>query len=204
MKQESTTYGKRELKYITCGGRDKHSQTRETFESSLIFPPFQLVHLPRGGDPLDDGEADDDPGHQQRQGHFDIEAAALCDGAGRVQRLPVPEIGGGRALLALWLHDCTPERGNGNDSKHSCHFGSHIWDLRLPTCSSPVSSDWTVAPRQRILERLEKVEDAPTDDDVVVETHKTTHLNGYTVIGIDGRKHAYNKHKYEMYKKSYF
>lgn len=113
MKQKSTTYGKSELKYMTCGDREKHSQTRDTFESSLIVPPFPLVHLPGGGDPLDDGEADDDPGHQQRQGHFDIEAAALCDGAGRVQRLPVPEIGGGRALLALRLHDCPPERGNG-------------------------------------------------------------------------------------------
>lgn len=50
-------------------------------------------NLPRGSDSSNDGEADNDPGYQQRQGHFDVEAAALCDGAGRVQSLPVPEIG---------------------------------------------------------------------------------------------------------------
>lgn len=54
-----------------------------------------LTNLPRRGDSFDDGEADDDPGHQQRQGHFDVEAAALSNGAGCVQCLPVPEIGRG-------------------------------------------------------------------------------------------------------------
>lgn len=68
--------------------------------SSLSF-----LYLPRGGDAFDDGEADDDPGHQQRQGHLHIEAAALCDGAGGVQGLTVPEIRGGRAFVTLRLHD---------------------------------------------------------------------------------------------------
>lgn len=41
----------------------------------------------------------------------------------------------------------------------------------------PILSNRTVAPWQRVLERLEKVEDAPTNDDVVVETYKTTNLD---------------------------
>lgn len=40
----------------------------------------------------------------------------------------------------------------------------------------PIFSDRTLAPRQRILEGLEKVEDAPPDDDVIVEPHETAHL----------------------------
>lgn len=72
-------------------------------QAALVIVPF--IYLPRGGDALDDGEAHDDPGHQQRQGHLYVEAAALCDGAGGVQGLTVPEIGGGRAFFALWLHD---------------------------------------------------------------------------------------------------
>ena len=39
-----------------------------------------------------------------------------------------------------------------------------------------ISPDWTFSPGQWILERLEEVEDAPADDDVVVQTHKATHL----------------------------
>lgn len=66
-----------------------------------------VSHLPRGSDSFNDGEADNDPGYQQRQGHFDVEAAALRDGAGRVQGLPVPEICRGRAFVAFWLHNCT-------------------------------------------------------------------------------------------------
>lgn len=65
-----------------------------------------LHYLPRGGDSFDDGEADDDPGHKQRQSHFDVEAAALCDGAGGVQSLTIPEIGCGRAFVTLRLHNC--------------------------------------------------------------------------------------------------
>lgn len=65
-----------------------------------------LYYLPRGGDSSDDGEADDDPGHQQRQSHFDVEAAALRDGAGGVQGLPVPEVGRSRAFVTLRLHNC--------------------------------------------------------------------------------------------------
>lgn len=69
-----------------------------------------LPYLPRGGDALDDSEADNDPGHQQRQGHFDVEAAALCDGAGGVESLSIPEVGGGRALVTFGLHDCVRQQ----------------------------------------------------------------------------------------------
>jgi len=61
-------------------------------------------YLPRGLDALDDGHADDDPGAQQGQGHLPVEAACVVDAAGDVQRLPVPEVGRGRALLTLRLH----------------------------------------------------------------------------------------------------
>lgn len=54
-----------------------------------------LHYLPGGGDPFDDGEADDNPGYEERQGHFDVEAAALSDGAGGVQSLAIPEVGCG-------------------------------------------------------------------------------------------------------------
>lgn len=77
---------------------------------SFIFFSHHVIHplhyLPGGGDPSDDGEADDDPGHEQREGHFDVEAAALCDGAGGVQSLTVPEISRSRAFVTLWLHNC--------------------------------------------------------------------------------------------------
>lgn len=58
------------------------------------------------------------------------------------------------------------------------HVPSHFYSMfvRL-TGQAPVSSDWTVTPGERILEGLEEVEDAPTNDDVVVETHKATHLD---------------------------
>lgn len=75
----------------------------------LILPS----HLPRRGDPFDDSEADDDPGHQQRQRHLDVEAAALCNGAGGVQSLTIPEIGCGRAFVTLRLHDCVVRREGG-------------------------------------------------------------------------------------------
>lgn len=55
--------------------------------------PTPPQHLPGRCDPFNDGQADDDPGHQERQGHLDVEASALCDGAGDVQSLTVPEVG---------------------------------------------------------------------------------------------------------------
>lgn len=39
-----------------------------------------------------------------------------------------------------------------------------------------VPPDGTVAPGQRILKRLKKVEDAPADNHIIIQTHKTTHL----------------------------
>ena len=65
----------------------------------------ETPYLPRGLDALNDGHADDDPGAQQGQGHPPVEAARVVDAAGDVEGLPVPEVGGGRALLTLWLHD---------------------------------------------------------------------------------------------------
>lgn len=74
---------------------------------SFIFYPHHVFHyLPGGGDSFDDSEADDDPGHQQRQSHFDVEAAALCNGAGGVESLTIPEIGCSRAFVTLRLHNC--------------------------------------------------------------------------------------------------
>lgn len=66
---------------------------------------FSELHLSRGGYPFNDGEADDNPGHQQGQGHFHIQPAALRYSAGRVQSLTVPEVGRSRAFLALRLYD---------------------------------------------------------------------------------------------------
>lgn len=44
------------------------------------------------------------------------------------------------------------------------------------TGQAAISPDWTVTPGKRVLEGLEEVEDAPTNDDVVVEAHEATHL----------------------------
>ena len=55
----------------------------------------ETPYLPRGLDALHDGHADDDPGSQQGQGHPPVEAAGVVDAAGDVERLPVPEVGGG-------------------------------------------------------------------------------------------------------------
>lgn len=52
-------------------------------------------YLPRGLDALDDSHADQDPGYQQGQGHLPVQPASVVDGAGDVESLPVPEVGGG-------------------------------------------------------------------------------------------------------------
>lgn len=41
---------------------------------------------------------------------------------------------------------------------------------------APISRDGALSPWQWILERLEKIEDAPSDDDIIIEPHKTTNL----------------------------
>lgn len=39
-----------------------------------------------------------------------------------------------------------------------------------------ISLDGTFSPRQRILKRLEEVEDAPANNHIIVEAHKATNL----------------------------
>lgn len=46
------------------------------------------------------------------------------------------------------------------------------------TCEGLVLDQRTLVPRQRLLEGLGEVEEAPADDDVVVERHEETHLQG--------------------------
>lgn len=41
-----------------------------------------------------------------------------------------------------------------------------------------ISLDGAFSPRQWILERLEEVEDAPADNHIIVEAHKTANLRG--------------------------
>lgn len=52
-----------------------------------------------------------------------------------------------------------------------------IYFFKSLTGKSPIPSDWTVAPWKRILEGLEEIEDAPTNDHVIVEANKATHLD---------------------------
>lgn len=53
------------------------------------------LYLPRGLDALDDSKADQDPSHQQGQGHLPVQATCVVDGAGDVESLAVPEVSGG-------------------------------------------------------------------------------------------------------------
>lgn len=46
------------------------------------------------------------------------------------------------------------------------------------TGKCPILSDWTIAPWKRILEGLEEIEDAPADNHIIIETHKTANLRG--------------------------
>ena len=82
----------------------KNNDKAVILETATAVVWRETLYLPRGLDTLDDGQANDDPGAQQGQGHPPVEAARVVDTAGDVQRLPVPEVGGGRALLTLWLH----------------------------------------------------------------------------------------------------
>lgn len=65
----------------------------------------ETPYLPRGLDALDDGHADQDPGYQQGQGHLPVQPTGVVDGAGDVESLTVPEVGGGWALLTFRHHD---------------------------------------------------------------------------------------------------
>lgn len=44
------------------------------------------------------------------------------------------------------------------------------------TCTGLVLDEWTLMPWQRLLEGLGEIEEAPADDDIVVESHKEAHL----------------------------
>lgn len=44
------------------------------------------------------------------------------------------------------------------------------------TVVGPVINEWTLLPRQGLLEGLREIEQAPADDDIIVERHKEAHL----------------------------
>lgn len=44
------------------------------------------------------------------------------------------------------------------------------------TCIGLVLDERTLMPRQRLLEGLGEIEEAPADDDIVVESHEEAHL----------------------------
>lgn len=83
-------------------------------------------YLPGRLDALDDGQTDHDPGHQQGQGHLPVQAARAVDGVADVESLTVPEVSGGRAPLALGLHDYTGGKGEEKLNGEVAMFGS-IW-----------------------------------------------------------------------------
>lgn len=89
----------------------------------------ETPYLPRGLDALDDGQTDQDPGHQQAQGHLPVQPAAVVDAAGDVESLSVPEVSGGRTLLALWLHNCDRKGGKStNNTKCMMYDGNDgVW-----------------------------------------------------------------------------
>lgn len=49
-------------------------------------------------------------------------------------------------------------------------------NCRMLTCLAAISPDGTFTPGQWVLKRLKKVEDAPADNHIIVQTHKATHL----------------------------
>lgn len=55
----------------------------------------ETPYLPRGLDALDDSHADQDPGHQQGQGHLPVQPSSVVNGAGDIESLAVPEVSGG-------------------------------------------------------------------------------------------------------------
>lgn len=71
-----------------------------------------------------------------------------------------------------------------NEKKKTKHLQSssraaalHLAARRVSTCAVGVAVDWAVLPRQRVLEGIAQVEEAPGDDDVVVKGHVKTHLS---------------------------
>lgn len=60
-------------------------------------------------------------------------------------------------------------------SINECWYCTKVSSYKL-TGKCPILSDWAVTPWERILEGLEEVENAPTDDHIIVETHKAAHL----------------------------
>lgn len=61
-------------------------------------------YLPRRLDALDEAEADQGPGRQQGQSQLPVKATKVVDTTGNVEGLAVPEVSGGCAPLAFWLH----------------------------------------------------------------------------------------------------
>ncbi|KAK6321399.1 hypothetical protein J4Q44_G00083750 [Coregonus suidteri] len=66
---------------LTLDPNTAHNDLSLSTDGRMVSAPY----LPGGRDTSDDSQADDDPGHQQRQGHLDVQAAAICDGAGGIQ-----------------------------------------------------------------------------------------------------------------------
>lgn len=87
------------------GFSERQIQRRTDCLHVFLCSPASPRYLPRRLDALDDGQADQDPGDKQGQGHLPVQAARVVDAAGDVESLPVPEVSGGRALLALRLHN---------------------------------------------------------------------------------------------------
>lgn len=103
---------------------------------SPCYEAMETPYLPRGLDALDDSQTDHYPSHQQGQGHLPVQAAGVVDGAGDVERLAVPEVSGGRALLTLWHHDCNSNKereGNGINCADSgvCTYTKSMMDIQF-------------------------------------------------------------------------
>lgn len=66
----------------------------DVFLISLSHAVASLPHLPRRLNALYYSQADNYPGSQQRQSHPPVQTPAVCDCAGDVQGLAVPEVRG--------------------------------------------------------------------------------------------------------------
>lgn len=55
-------------------------------------------------------------------------------------------------------------------------FCSFVQYSIILTCLGSISLDGAFSPRQWILERLKEIEDAPGDDHIIIEAHKTANL----------------------------
>lgn len=76
-------------KALTDMDQSSHKEKLE-MEFKTLWPVCFTVlakdtpHLPRGLNALDDSQADQDPSHQQGQGHLPVQATCVVDGAGDV------------------------------------------------------------------------------------------------------------------------